>query len=168
MRPRRIAAGLLLSCVLGAVLAGCGGGGSKDSGGYTPQEFRNAQKALDALAQTSVYDTALDITQTAAEDPNACVVHLESRKPPLFKVLMTWKPNPKNLGGTVAQGAAGRTFSWIIATIGPNGVQGEYSLHEGNELSLEGLQAHYGDAFSKPVEKCLLLQNQAFGLLPSS
>ena len=167
MRPTRIAAGLLLSCALGTALTGCGGS-KTDSGGYTAQEFRNAQKALDALAQTSVYDTALEITQTAAEDPDACVVHLESRKPALFKVLMTWKPNPKHLGGTVAQGAGGRTFSWIIATIGPDGIHGSYSLHEGNELSLKALEAHYGDAFSKPVERCLLLQNQAFGLLPSS
>jgi hypothetical protein len=80
---------------------------------------------------------------------------------------MTWKPNLKNLGGDVAQGAGGRTYSWIVATIGPNGVHGKYSLKEGNELSLKALEAHYGNAFSKPVEKCLLLQNQAFGLLPS-
>ncbi len=163
----RVAAGLLLFLAFGIAVVGCGGT-KTDSGGFTPQEFRNAQKALDALAQTSVYDTALDITQTAAEDPTACVVHLESRKPLLFRVLMTWKPNSKNLGGTVAQGAAGRTFSWIVAMIGPNGIHGEYSLHEGNELSLKALQAHYGGAFSKPVERCLLLQNQAFGLLPSS
>jgi hypothetical protein len=167
VRPRRIAAWLLLSCALGA-LAGCGGGAKTDNGGYTSQDFRNAQKALGALAQTSVYDTALEITQTAAEDPTACVVHLESKKPLLFKVLMTWKPNIKNLGGTVAQGAGGRTFSWIVAVIGPTGVQGKYSLHEGNELTLKALEAHYGDAFAKPVEKCLLLQNQAFGLLQSS
>lgn len=153
------------ACVL--TLAACGGA-KKDSGGFTSGQFRDAQKALDALAQTSVYDTALDITQTAAEDPTACVVHLESEKPELFRVLMTWKPNPENLGGTVKQGAAARTYSWVIALIGPNGIHGDYSFHEGNELTLQALEAKYGDAFARPVEKCLLLQNDAFGLLPSS
>lgn len=148
------------------MLAGCGGV-KTDAGGFKAGEFSNAQKALDALAQTSVYDTALEITQTAAEDPTACVVHLESKSPLMFKVLMTWKPNPKNLGGTVTQQAASRTYSWILASIGPEGVQGAYSFHEGNERTLKALESHYGDAFSKPVEKCLLLQNDAFGLLPS-
>ena len=115
------------------MLAGCGSA-KIDAGGFTASEFSSAQKALDALAQTSVYDTALEITQTAAEDPTACVVHLESKNPLLFTVLMTWKPNIKNLGGTVSQGAAQRTYSWITARIGPQGVQGEYAFHEGNEL----------------------------------
>jgi hypothetical protein len=164
----RVVLRLVLPCALAAALAGCGGGSKTDAGGFTASDFRGAQKALDALAQTSVYDAALDITQTAAEDPTACVVHVESRDPLLFRVLLTWKPNTANLGGSVEQGAGGRTFSWIVAVIGPNGIHGEYSFHQGNELTNAALKAHYGDAFSKPLEKCLLLQNQAFGLLPSS
>jgi hypothetical protein len=153
--------------VCASALAGCGGA-STDTGGFTSSQFSNAQRALGALAQTSVYDTALDITQTAAEDPTACVVHIQSANPLMFEVLMTWVPNIKNLGGSVTQQAASRAYSWITALIGPDGVQGKYAFHEGNEATLQALEAHYGNAFSKPVEKCLLLQNDAFGLLPSS
>jgi hypothetical protein len=158
-----VLAGLALVALL---LAGCGGTAT-DAGGFTATQFTDAQKALDALAQTSVYDAALAITQTAAEDPTACVVHIEKANPLTFKVLMTWKPNIANLGGTVAQGAGGRLFSWITATIGPQGLAGDYSFHEGNESTLKALEGRYGNAFAKPVEKCLLLQNDAFGLLSS-
>ena len=156
-----LAAGLVLA------VSACGSAPT-DKGGFTASEFTDAQKALGALAQTSVYDVALDITETAAEDPTACVVHIETSDPLTFKVFMTWIPNIKNLGGTVAQGAAGRAFSWIRAVIGPDGLQGDYSLHEGNETTLKALEAQYGDAFNRPLEHCLLLQNQAFGLLPST
>ena len=47
------------------------------------------------------------------------------------------------------------------------GLKGDYSFHQGNELSMANLKTHYGDAFSKPLHKCLVLQNQKFGLLPS-
>jgi hypothetical protein len=43
-----------------------------------------------------------------------------------------------------------------------------YSFHAGNEASEALLESKYGDAFNKPVEKCLLLQNRQFGLLPAS
>jgi hypothetical protein len=152
--------------ILVFLAAGCGGT-STDAGGFTANEFRDAQRALDVLAQTSVYDAAIEITHTAAEDPTACVVHLESKNPLTFKVLMTWKPNIANLGGTISQRASGRLYSWITASIGPQGLVGDYSFHEGNELTLKALEARYGDAFTRPVEKCLLLQNDAFGLLPS-
>jgi hypothetical protein len=155
-------AALLMSVLL---LAGCGGT-STDAGGFTAADRTAANKALGALAQTSVYDAALEITQTAAEDPTACVVHIEGTNPLKFKVFMTWIPNIKNLGGTVTQQAAARTYSWIQAIIGPEGLQGDYSFHEGNELSLAALKARYGDAFAKPVATCLLLENDAFGLLP--
>jgi hypothetical protein len=152
--------------VCAGLTAGCGAA-QTDSGGFTVSQFTDAQKALAALAQTSVYDTALDITQTAAEDPTACEVHIQATNPVSFSVFMSWIPNQANLGGGVLQQAAARTFSWIRATIGPQGLRGNYSFHEGNALTLRGLQAQYGDAFSKPVERCLLLQNDAFGLLPS-
>jgi hypothetical protein len=168
-RGRRQRRGALLAVAASAaaalLLSGCGSS-STFQGGFSASDYTAGQKALATLAQTSVYDAALEITLTAAEDPTACVLHIENHNPLTFKLFMTWIPNPKNLGGTVKQQAAARTWSWIQAVIGPQGLQGDYSFHEGNELSLGALQARYGDAFSQPVEKCLLLQNEAFGLLP--
>jgi hypothetical protein len=157
-------AGLLVFFVL--LVAGCGGA-STDGDGFTSSQRAGAERALSALAETSVYDTALDITQTAAEDPTACQVHIQKTNPLTFEVFMTWVPNVANMGGTVLQQAASRLYSWVRAIITPAGVQGYYSFHEGNDLTLGGLEAQYGDAFAKPSAKCLLLQNDAFGLLPA-
>jgi len=159
----------LVALTLTAVLlvAGCGSTRT-DSDGFTAADRLSAETTLAALAQTSVYDTALDITQTAAEDPTACQVHIQSTHPLTFEVFMTWIPNIKNLGGTVQQKAGERLYSWIRAIMTPAGVKGSYSLHQGNDMTLSGLDAQYGDAFAKPSAKCLLLQNDAFGLLPAN
>jgi hypothetical protein len=150
------------------VLAGCGGGGGGkvDSGGFTASQFNAARNALTLLGQTSVYDAALKLSYTQAEVPTACVVHIEQEKPLTFKVFMTWVPNKTSLGvGKV--GTALRSFSWLEAVIGAQGLKSDYSFHQGNELSMADLKTHYGNAFSKPVHRCLVLQNQKFGLLPS-
>jgi hypothetical protein len=149
-------------------LAGCGGGGGGrvDSGGYTASQFNAARDVLTQLGQTSVYDAALKISYTQAEVPTACVVHIEQRNPLTFKVFLTWVPNQAALGGGPAA-AAQRSYSWLEAVVGAAGLKGDYSFHQGNELTMADLKTHYGDAFSKPVHQCLVLQNQKFGLLPS-
>jgi hypothetical protein len=160
----------LLACVAlagGTLLAGCGGGGGTDSGGFTPSQFSAARDALAILGQTAVYDAALKISLTEAEVPTNCVVHLQQTNPLTFRVFLTWEPNQAALGGSVAKNAAGRSYSWLDAVIGTSGVKGDYSFHQGNERTLEELRTQYGDAFSKPVETCLVLQNQRFGLLPA-
>ncbi len=148
---------------LALALAGCGGGGKVDSGGFTASQFQAAQQALNFLGQTSVYDDALKTSDTEAEVPSTCTVHLESTKPLMFKVLLTWIPNIANTG----KGAL-RAYSWVEAVLGPGGLAQNYSFHAGNEVSQALLATKYGDAFNKPVEKCLLLQNRQFGLLPAT
>jgi len=149
-------------------LAGCGGGGGgTDSGGFTTGEFNAARDVLDQLAQTAVYDTAVKLSYTMAEVPTTCVVHIEQRSPLTFRMFMSWVPNIEALGGDVAHNAAGRSYSWLDATITASGLKGDYSFHQGNEKTLEDLRSHYGDVFQKPVENCLVLQNQKFGLLPA-
>jgi hypothetical protein len=155
-----------LAAVVGAAaLAGCGAGGV-DRDGFTKSERRAAQDALAQLAQTSVYDAAREISLTEAHVPNACVVHIEKEKPLTFRVLMTWIPKEGALGGAGLRGE--RAYSWLEAVIGPDSIRGDYSFHEGNERTRRALEAHYGDAFSKPVARCLVLQNQRFGLLPAA
>jgi hypothetical protein len=150
------------------LLAGCGGGGGGvDAGGFTSSQFSAARNALAILGQTSIYDAALKLSYTEAEVPNNCVVHIEQTKPLTFRLFMTWVPNAGALGGTVSKNAAGRAYSWLDAVIGADGLKGDYSFHQGNETTIEALHSHYGDVFSKPVENCLLLQNQRFGLLPA-
>jgi hypothetical protein len=145
-----------------AVLAGCGGSGAADANGFTPGDRKAAQNALTSLAQTSVYDAALKISLTQAEPPTKCVVHIETAKPLTFKVFMAWQPNAE----IVAAGYA-RSYSWLEAVVGPDGVNGDYSFHQGNELTEGDLTARYGNAFAKPAAKCLVLQNRKFGLLPA-
>ena len=165
MRTRRT--GFLRLALVGVaaatVLAGCGGGGNVDSGGFTPGQFGAAQNALAVLGPTSVYDLALKTSLTFASPPTACVVHIETTTPLTFRVFMTWIPNQSILGrGT------GRPFAWLSAVIGTNGLQGDYSFHSGNEVTEAALRAQYGDVFNTPVEKCLVLENRRFGLLPAA
>jgi hypothetical protein len=162
---------LSLACLgvgAAALLAGCGGGGGGvDANGFSSSQFSAARNALAVLGQTSIYDAALKLSYTEAEVPNNCVVHIQQTNPLTFHLFMTWVPNPGALGGTVVQNAAGRSYSWLDAVIGADGLKGDYSFHQGNEQTMEALQSHYGDVFSKPFENCLVLQNQRFGLLPA-
>jgi hypothetical protein len=156
-------------CVaVAALLAGCGGGGGgTDSGGFTQGQFNSARDVLDQLGQTGFYDAALKLSYTEAEVPNNCVVHIDQQSPLTFHIFLSWLPNVENLGGTVQHNAASRAYSWLDAVITSQGLKGDYSFHQGNEQTLQDLRSHYGDVFSKPVENCLVLQNQKFGLLPA-
>ena len=161
---RRVQALLLIGLALAmvALLAGCGGS-KVDSAGFTASQFKAAETALTFLGQTSVYDDALKTSDTEAEVPTTCTVHLEKKSPLTFKVFLTWIPNIANTGkGNL------RAYSWVEAVLGPDGLKQNYSFHAGNETSEALLESKYGDAFDKPVEKCLLLQNRQFGLLPAT
>ena len=165
MRTRRTSClSLALVAVAAAtMLAGCGGSGGVDSGGFTSSQFTAAENALAVLAPTAVYDLALKTSLTFASPPTACVVHIQTASPLTFRVFMTWIPNQSILGrGT------GRPYAWLSAVIGTAGLQGDYSFHSGNEVTEAALRAQYGDVFNNPVEKCLVLENRHFGLLPAS
>jgi hypothetical protein len=151
-----------------ALLAGCGGGGGgTDSNGFTTSQFSAARDVLTQLGQTGFYDAALKLSYTQAEVPNNCVVHIQQQSPLTFHIFLSWLPNVSNLGGTVQHNAASRAYSWLDAVITSQGLKGDYSFHQGNEKTLQDLRTHYGDVFSRPVENCLVLQNQKFGLLPA-
>ena len=150
------------AAVIAALAAGCGGSAKVDSTGFTTSERKAARNALAVLAQTSVYDAALKISLTQGQVPTRCVVHIEQTDPLNFKLFMTWVPNPD----LVAKGYL-RSYAWLEAVIGKDGIKGDYSFHQGNELNETDLKAHYSDAFTKPAAKCLVLQNRRFGLLPA-
>jgi hypothetical protein len=153
---------LTLAAFAGAVaLAGCGGGGV-DRNGFSASQRKAARDVLAQLGQTSVYDAAREISLTEAKVPTACVVHIEKARPLTFRILITWIPEAASLGGSE------RAFAWLEAVVGPDGLRGDYSFHQGNERTKRALEAHYGDAFAKPAAKCLVLQNRQFGLLPAS
>jgi len=156
------------SVAAAALLLGCGGGGGGvDAGGFTKSQFNTARDVLTQLGQTSFYDAALKLSYTEAEAPNNCVVHIDQQSPLTFHVFLSWLPNVQSLGGDVQHNAASRSYSWLDALITADGLKGDYSFHQGNEKTLAELRSHYGDVFSKPVENCLVLQNQRFGLLPA-
>jgi hypothetical protein len=146
-------------------LAGCGGRSAVDTGGFSAGDREAAHKALSTLSQTSVWQTALRTTLTESSLPSACVVHIESRKPLTFKLLLTWIPDATTQ--RTVFGGQPRADVWLRAVIGPEGLRGAYSLRLGNEHSVAALRSHYGDAFRKPVDRCLLLANGTFGLVSS-
>src|SRR4051812_41096156 len=148
-----------------AVLAGCGGGTKLDEGHFSASDRQAARTVLGILSRTSVWQAAQRMTLTVSRSP-VCVLHIESAKPLTFKLFMTWIPTAAQQR-TVFEGAP-RAYVWLQAIIGPQGLKRDYSLHLGNERSLKALKSHYGDAFTKPVERCVLLVNGTFGLRSSA
>ena len=119
--------------------------------------------------QTSIYDIALNTSLTQAEVPTTCVVHIEDTDPLTFKMFLSWVPNPEALGyGPRGSSGYVRAYSWLEAEVGADGLKGDYSFHSGNEQTEAAMRSHYGDAFTKPAAKCLVLQNRKFGLLPAA
>jgi len=121
---------------------------------------------LALLAHTAFYTAAEKSTYTEGFPPTACVVHIEQRKPLMFRIFMSWVP-PLTPAQVEAQGVNARTYAWLEAVIGPQGIRRDYRFRSGNELTKAALTARYGSVFEKPVERCLVLQNQRFALLPS-
>jgi hypothetical protein len=146
-----------------AALAGCGSS-EVDQGGFTASDRDAAAKVLGFLARTSVYTAARNMTLTQGALPTDCVVHIQSRKPLTFRVFMSWK-STRPLAKVQAQA---RAYSWIDAVMGSAGVKSDYKLGSGNETSEAALLAQYRDVLQKPVERCLLLENQRFALLSSA
>jgi hypothetical protein len=150
-----------VAALCAVALAACGGGGT-DRGGFTSGDRKAAESVLALLAQTAVYTSAVKTSYTQGFPPTACVVHIEKRRPLTFKVFMSWVPQ------LTPGEAQGRTYAWLEAVIGPQGLKQDYSFRTGNEATEAALKTRYKDAFAKPVEKCLVLQNQRFALLSSA
>jgi hypothetical protein len=152
VRPQRLALGALAGA---ALLAGCGGGGKVDRGGFSAGDRRAAQAALDLLTQTSVKTVAVNLIATVGV-PAACRVHIEARQPLTFKLFMSWIPTR----------GSSRTYAWLQAVIGPDGLKRDYAFHVGNETSAAAVKSHYGTAFAKPYEPCEVTNINTFSLVP--
>jgi hypothetical protein len=155
-------AGIVVASSAVAV-AGCGGGAT-DEGGFTRNDRDAAAKVLGLLARTSVYTAASKMSLTQGGPPTDCFVHIQTRKPLTFRVFMTWV-SARPISEVEAQA---RAYSWIEAVMGPRGLKQDYTLRSGNEVTAAGLRARYGDVTKKPVDNCLVLENQRFALLSSA
>ena len=151
---------LVAAAALAAVsLTGCGGGGSEvDSGGFTAADWKAAQDMLSTLARTSLWDTAAQVTYTNGAPTTACGIHIVKSKPRTFKVFMAWIP-----GG----GGINRRYAWLQAVVGPELLKQDYSFRLRYTLTERALRSHYGDTFTKPYARCLVLENGRFALLPA-
>jgi hypothetical protein len=141
------------------ILAGCGSDGT-DAGGFTSNDLKAATSALGVLAETSVWNSAAEVTETNGNLPASCSFHIEKAKPLTFELFITWAPDP-------AHGAApNRRYAWLEAQIGPEGLKSGYSFHLGYTPTAKALASHYGAAYRKPAEKCLIEQTGTFALVP--
>jgi hypothetical protein len=146
---------------LSALLTGCGGSSHVDAGGFTPQEVTAGAAALELLGHTSVWTAAAEVTGTNGHLPMRCSVHVVRTKPLTFELFLTWAPSS-------AHGAASnRRYAWLRAVIGAGGLTSGYSFHLGYEPTLKLLATHYGDAYLKPADKCLVEKTGTFALIPA-
>jgi hypothetical protein len=147
----------LLAVACAALLAGCGGSGGKAGpSGFSSSDRKAAQTALRTLADTSVQTAAFRYTYEIGV-ANACRVHIRARKPLTFELFIAWKPGPTTDPNH-------RNWAWLRAVIGPEGLKRDYSFHLGTEYTEQALKTHYGDAFAKPSERCVVTE-KGFSLL---
>jgi len=148
--------------VTGAVvLVGCGTDSKVDAGGFTAGDLKAATVALGLLAQTSVWNAASEVTDTNGNLPTSCSFHIATAKPLMFELFITWAPDS-------AHGAApNRRYAWLQAVIGPAGLKSGYFFHVGYTSTLQALASHYGQAYERPAEKCLIEETGTFALVPA-
>jgi hypothetical protein len=140
-------------------LSGCGSGTAVDAGGFSAADLTAATKALTVLSQTSVWNAAAEVTYTNGNLPKTCSFHIERRSPLTFKLFITWAPDP-------AKGAApNRRYAWLEAILGEKGLRAGYYFHLGYVPTAEALASHYGDAYAKPAERCVIEQTGTFALV---
>jgi hypothetical protein len=142
------------------VMAGCGGASGVDAGGFTAQDLQSGASALALIAQTSVWTAASEVTGTNGNLPTSCSFHIAKERPPTFELFITWAPDAA--GGP----APNRRYAWLDAVIGPGGLKGGYAFHLGYAPTAKLLASHYGSAYAKPAEKCLIEANGTFALVP--
>ena len=146
----------------GLTLAACGAASGVDAGGFTGSDIKAATAALRALAQTSVWNAAAEVTFTNGNPPASCSFHIAKTSPLTFELFMTWVPDP-------AQGAApNRRYAWLQAEIGPEGLKSSYSFHLGYVPTAHALASRVGDAFARPAEGCLIEESGTFAPGPGA
>jgi hypothetical protein len=144
----------------GLLIVGCGSGTAVDAGGFSSADLKAANTALSVLAQTSVWNAAAEVTYTNGNLPTSCSFHVARTTPLTFELFITWAPD-------AAGGAApNRRYAWLEALIGPKGLRSGYFFHLGYASTRSALVSHYGQAYSKPVEKCLIEETGTFALVP--
>ena len=188
-RRRIAAAAAAAACVV--ALAGCGGGGEPvDSGGLTAGDRDDVQAAMDALQDSNIPRTLINLSGKSWKAPTTCRVHLASKDPGKFEVYIFWVPYfgqqsyiwlnmtltkdaaqdrfhlgtepPVLPGGIVLPGGKG---------IAPGSLDYDAPLSgygpEQVRKNKEAIRAHAGDAFSKPGGTCQVLNNGYLRLLPN-
>jgi hypothetical protein len=142
------------------VLAGCGATSQVDAGGFTAHDLEAGNAALALLAQTAVWTAASEVTGTNGNVPTRCSFHVAKTEPLTFELFITWSPD------TASGPAPNRRYAWLSAVIGPAGLKSGYAFHLGYARTPQALASHYGEAFAKPAEKCLVEQTGTFALVP--
>jgi hypothetical protein len=151
-----------------AVLAGCGGS-SRDAGGLTAGERKDAQLAMNALQQSNIPVQLVGLSTVAGLAPAACRVHLVSRHPSTFRVYVFWVPFDRR-----------RPYSWLDLTITPDRALDAFHLGTARPVDAAAssraararidrgvLLAHSASTFTKPGADCQVLMNGYLKLLPT-
>jgi hypothetical protein len=159
---------LLAASAAAVTLTGCGGA-ARDSGGLTAAERDDAQRAMNALQDSNIPIQLVGMTTVAGLAPEACRVHLVSRRPNTFRVYVFWVPY-----------APTRPYTWLDMRITKD--PGNDTFHLGTAQPVIGekagrgeraradtrvLTAHAGTSFADPGADCQVLMNGYLRLVPN-
>lgn len=160
MKAGRAAA--LAACVLAC--AACGSKQSVDSGGFTADERKAAQAALDRLQQTMIPKTVVGVSIQSAQAPRICSVLLQPGSPGLFKLFVAWKPSaaayrfvPQTLLEATIGQAKVKDVQYHVTTFG-----GRVPVPASVEATLVRAVE------SKPAERCEALENGQLRLVAAN
>jgi hypothetical protein len=155
----------LLAAAFATMLAGCGGSGGLDAGGFTSSLRHSAQNALNNLQYSSVPATLSSIV-TTPQSLSACTVHVQSEKPLVFRLFMEWSPKfgGQDLPRSESVGETRIRFSWLQVIMPAHSENttvnfGQIPASLPIDQATRRLETDAGPAFRKPFENCELLPN---------
>ena len=147
-------------------LAGCGGGGSVDSGGFTAHDRASAQQSLDLIQRSAVPAALLRLSRAADYPPAACFVHALGTNPATYELFLYWQPySPYN-----AYEDSRSDYIFFDAVVGQTlSADSFHVAYQNSQVSVIDALAldQPKDVMTKPFEKCQLLRNGYVRLAPN-
>jgi hypothetical protein len=155
MRVRRTIGGASVVAVCALALVACGSKQKVDSGGFTADERKAAQTALDQLRASAIPRTVVAISYRSGQGPNTCTVIPAPGASGTFDLVLAWqqlKPDYKSvpeslLEATIGEASA-KAVRFHVTSFGGK-------IPESTRVKASLVRA----AVARPAEQCEVLES---------